>query len=334
MPPLRDLFCTSALSVGPFRGGRLNRVWNLLGWRFVALALAVLATVLAHSHVDTSSRVLSDDWAVPRPTHAKFSALGFESLVSDYYWLLAVQIVGGDRGVTEDKGALIGRLIDVVTTLDPWVDHPYRFAAVWLTGTQEDVATANRLLERGIAYHPTEWRNHYYLGFNHFFYFEDYATAADVLEVAVQLPGSPPYLGALVARLRAEVRGIDIAASFLADLARNTEDEFERASLLKALDEVETERRARVLDAARAEYSSLNGRDIERVEDLLSGTDPVLGALPGAHPHFADWEWVIDRETGLIVSSFYGSRYELHFHPLDKERRDRFRSDRRKAAEI
>ena len=34
---------------------------------------------------------------------------------------------------------IIGRLIDVVTALDPWVGHPYRFAAVWLTDSEQSV---------------------------------------------------------------------------------------------------------------------------------------------------------------------------------------------------
>ena len=53
------------------------------------------------------------------------------------------------------RNELIGRLIDVVTTLDPWVGHPYRFAALWMTDDESAVRKANELLERGIAHHPT-----------------------------------------------------------------------------------------------------------------------------------------------------------------------------------
>ena len=39
-------------------------------------------------------------------------------------------------------------IIDVVTTLDPYVSHPYRFAAIWLTDSTESVLKGNQLLEK------------------------------------------------------------------------------------------------------------------------------------------------------------------------------------------
>ena len=103
-----------------------------------------------------------------------------------------------------------------MTGLDPWVDHPYRFAALWLTESDDEVRHANRLLEKGIAYHPLDWRNRFYLGYNQFFYLEDNARAADALESALRFPDAPDYLGAFVTRLRAAGDSLDTAALFLA----------------------------------------------------------------------------------------------------------------------
>jgi len=292
------------------------------------LVVALFVTAAAHSHMDTVSRVEEGEWIVPSPEHARFFSLGFDSLLADYYWLMAVQRVGAEHGDTTQHAPLIGRLIGNVTALDPWVDHPYRFASFWLTDSLQSVGVANRLLEQGIAYNPLDWRNAYYLGFNYFFYLEDNARAAEYLDRAARLPGSPVYLGALVARLRNDLGGIDVAASFLRDLVRNSEDGYQRAANLKALDEIDTERAARFLDAARTRYWGRHGRDIERVEDLLAGPDPVIRALPPAHPQFAAEEWLIDPESARIVSSFYGNRYELHIHPVDRARMDQWRARR------
>jgi len=296
------------------------------GWARLALLLGAVATAgMAHQRMDTSSRVDREARFVPRPEQARLSSLGFNALVADAYWIEAVQIVGGERVGAGQHGPLIGRLIDVVTSLDPWVGHPYRFAAVWLTGRLEDVLQANALLERSIAYHPRDWRNRHYLGFNHFFYLGDEPRAAEILEPAVGLPDAPKYLGALVAKLRQRSGGLEAAEQFLVQLARSTEDEYARATYLKALDEVATERRARLLDAARAAYRSRFGRDITRVEDLVSGPSPVLRRLPPAHPHFPGFEWEIDPQTGEIFSSFYRARYRARMQHPDRERRDRWR---------
>jgi len=296
-------------------------------WRWVVLFFALATTGFTHSRIDTSSRIEENDLWVPEPEQLRLSTFGFDSLIADYYWLMVLQLVGGETGRTDQHASTIGRLIDNVTTLDPWVDYPYRFASFWLIDSEESVREANRLMERAIAFNPLEWRNFYYLGFNYFFYLEDNARAAEYLDAAARLEGSPNYLGALVARLRSDLGGLEIAATFLAELVRTAPDEYVRASHLKALDEVQTERAARFLDEARVRYWEVNGRDIERVEDLITGPKRVLEALPPGHPQLQGWEWELDKE-GRIVSAYYGSRYELHLHPLDRERIRRWSTDR------
>jgi hypothetical protein len=119
--------------------------------------------------------------------------------------------------------------------------------------------------------------------------------------------------------------GLETAAALLSGFVRDAKDEYARAAYLKSLDEIETERAARQLDAARAEYRRRRGRDIARVEDLLAGPHPVLAALPKAHPWLDAFHWTLDDE-GQIVSSFYGSRYQLHIHGADRARREQWRA--------
>lgn len=276
------------------------------------LGVAIATTAVVHARMDTGTALDRGEMFVPRPDRARLSTLGFDAVVADYYWLRALQVVGRVANPASSSSGLLVRLMEVLTEVDPWVDHPYRFAAVWLTQTPELVRRANRLLERGIAYHPDDWRNRYHLAFNHFFYLNEYRRAADVLEAAIDLEDAPRYLGALVARLRAEGGSLETAAALLQTLARGTDDEYARAEYLKALDEVQVERWARRLDAARVEYWRRNGHDIASVGDLVEGPRAVLRSLPPAHPHFPGFGWTLHEGTGQIVSSFYGSRYELH----------------------
>lgn len=288
--------------------------------RGLALALLAAGTAAAHAHVATQARTEDGELWVPRPELARLSSVGFQNVVSDYYWLQALQVVGASLQDPSRHGPLLGRLVDVVTTLDPWVDHPYRFAALWMTDSPESVRKADALLQRGIERHPNDWRNHFYQGFNRFFYLEESEPAADALDRAANLPGSPRYLPRLVARLRAGGGGLDASAAMLAGLIEHAEDPFERAEYAKALDEVETERRARVLDAAREDFRRLRGRDLVRVEELAEGPEPVIAGLP---PEIHGWEWVIDPASGRIVSSWYGARYEPLLHAAVREERER-----------
>lgn len=287
-----------------------------IGKAALLVAVALLTTAL-HRQMPTRGRAAEGDIFVPRPEVARLSAFGFDAVLSDYYWMQAVQVVGS-QNVVEQKAYLLGALVDVVTTLNPRVSHPYRFAAVWLTDSEASVRKAIELLRRGIAQHPGDWRNYFYLGFDHFWYFDEYAEAAAVLEQAMEMPGSPAYLRRLVARLRAGGDGgLAAAEHFLHGLLLEARSDEERAQYEGALLEIETERRARVLDEARERYKQRHGRDIERVADLVEGPDPVLAALP---PEPQGGSWRFEDYTGRIVSDVLRHRYEAK---LDKRMRKR-----------
>jgi hypothetical protein len=261
--------------------------------------------------MNTPSAASSGRLRVPSPERARAFALGFEPVIADYYWIQALQVVG-DVEKPAHENETVADLIDLVTGLDPWVDHPYRFAALWLTDSDDEVRHANRLLAKGIAYHPLEWRNRFYLGYNEFFYLDDPASAADTLEGALRFPDAPDYLGAFVARLRAAGDSLDTAALFLERLIAQTADEQAKAGYVNAFDQVETERRARYLDGAREEFQRRHGRDIGDPAELWQGGLRVIAQAPAAHPRESGHRWRIDAKTGEIVSSYYGKRYRIH----------------------
>ncbi len=282
--------------------------------------------------MDTTAKVIEQGAAiVPGADTIARATFGFDTLVADYYWLMSLQLVGDDSKPFDPE--VVARMIEVVTTLDPWSDHAYRFAGVWLTDSLESVQTSNRLLTRGVSYAPQDWRIRHYLGFNHFFYLGDHGTAADILETTIGLPKTPRYIAPLVARLRFERDGLATVRGFLIGLAESTEDPYAEAEYLKSIDEIDTERRARLLDQARTIYVERTGRDIAAIGDLLAGEAPILRALPPPHPHFDGFRWEISPETGEIVSSFYGTRYRPHFHAHDRARRERWQSEAATATE-
>ena len=97
----------------------------------------------------------------------------------------------------------------------------------------------------------------------------------------------------------------------------------------QAVDEVDTERRARLLDKARDVYRKRHGRDITSVRDLVEGPRSVLRVLPPPHPFQDGLDWIIDPETGQIVSSFYGARYAPYLKEHRREKRARWRVEAR-----
>ncbi len=309
-------------------------------WIQVGLLIASVGCVgWAHAQLPISKASEGGLGFVPDPARVRALALGFDAIVADYHWLEAVQVAGGSQRVDRERAAHLGRLVDVVTTLNPHVDHPYRFAAIWLDHDEGQVREGIRLMRRATKYHPDDWRNHFYLGFSQFFYLGEYEQAAESLERAVGLPGAPAYLPRLVARLQAQSRDIEVAEIFLREMLWNTEDPDDRAQIQIALDEIEIEYKARHLDKVRGAYRKLTGHDIRRVEDLIRSPHRMLEKLPSPEPDALPpslargSKWKIDRETKRIVSTYLGRRYEVNYSSSDRARLEAWQSARVAGAE-
>ena len=178
-------------------GSRLRR----LALRSGAPPIAVTAGV--HSRMDTS-RAVERRLFVPEPRAR--AALEPRLRHRRRRLLLAPGAAARRRRTGRHRPARRAdrRLIDVVTTLDPWVGHPYRFAAVWLTDSEARCAPPTACSSAASPTHPRDWRNRYHLGFNHFFYLEDEAARGRGLRGGARAcEALPHYLGALVAQAAA-----------------------------------------------------------------------------------------------------------------------------------
>lgn len=289
--------------------------------RAVLIVAVVGAIGFAQTHQSNKPIFSLDDGSMaPDPAVAKIAATGFDTLASTWYWMKAVQFVGGAKSPT-GLSRQIGDLIDLTTTLDPYVGHPYRFAAVWMIDDEQSVRYANRILRRAIEYHPDDWRNYFFLAFNHFFYLGENEAAANVLEPAMAIPNAPPYLPPLIARLRNQDGSLDAAAAFLHEVIEATPEGQLREAYEDSLLEIEAERRARFLDEARARYVERHHRDIGRVEDLVEVRPPILRALP-PEPNGEHWE--LD-DMNRIVSSHYRFRYEVKIDGTNRKLIEQFR---------
>ena len=148
----------------------------------------------------------------------KRMSLSFNGLVADWYWMRALQYVGGKilnapGSVQLDDLAqldlkLLAPMLDVATTLDPEFMEPYLYAAVVLPAIDE--MEAIRITRKGIAANPTQWRLHQHLGY---IYWQrgDYASAGDAYSEGAKIAGAPAWMQAMKARMAAEGGSRDLA---------------------------------------------------------------------------------------------------------------------------
>ena len=148
----------------------------------------------------------------------KRMSLNFNGLVADWYWMRALQYVGGKilsapgpiqlDDLSQLDLKLLAPMLDVATTLDPEFMEPYLYAAVVLPAINEDEAV--RITRKGIAANPTQWRLYQHLGY---LYWQsgDYASAGEAYSEGAKIAGAPAWMQAMKARMAAEGGSRDVA---------------------------------------------------------------------------------------------------------------------------
>src|SRR4030066_1300401 len=161
---------------------------------------------------------------LPRGEYLKPAVLGYEQLAADIIWLKAIQVIGEDT-VTPGGYDWIYHALDVVTTLDPKFAYAYQLGGVTLSVLGKVPEKSNALLLKGMKENTDVWQIPFYIGFNNFFYLNDYKTAAEYMAKASGLPGHPEYLPKLAARLYVQAGNPDTALEFLSRMYRETKDD-------------------------------------------------------------------------------------------------------------
>ena len=160
---------------------------------------------------------------VPDGSAARIAALGHRTLLSDLYWLSAVQYVGEPRA--EERGwEKLFPLVDLVTDLDPRHGYAYQTAGIVLSSVGR-LDESDRILEKGVEKGPPYWTFAYYLAFNSWFHRGDYEKAAAWAEKAARTPGASPNISQLALALRSKSGSPELALRMLDELRASVRDE-------------------------------------------------------------------------------------------------------------
>ncbi len=195
-----------------------SRAWGVLGG---CLAAAILIKPV-QQNVDERMKARAADPDLlyfSSPAAVKRMALGYESLVADVYWMRAIQYYGRREEAARRSVPYknLANLLDIAATLDPEILDVYRAGSVFL-GEPEPLGAgqpqeAVRLLEKGIASHPAEWRLYFDKGFVYFWYLKDSAKAGADWLAASRLPAAPSWMEGLAAMAISRSGAVETARS-------------------------------------------------------------------------------------------------------------------------
>ncbi|MBP1622234.1 MAG: hypothetical protein H6Q07_254 [Acidobacteria bacterium] len=146
-------------------------------------------------------------------------ALGFDSLLADFYWMRTIQYYGrreeADRRPVRYKN--LSTLLDITTTLNPDLLDAYRAGSNFLAEPDPIGAgqphEALKLLDKGIRAHPQEWRLYYDKGFIYYWFLQDYTAAGKTWLEAGKIPSAPYWMPGLAAMSMSKGGAIEVALS-------------------------------------------------------------------------------------------------------------------------
>lgn len=295
-------------SLNPPLNPYINALFGIMKKTIFILILTV-SIFLTQKRVDLHRkglRQVDELTYIPSGKYLKTAVLGYDQLAADFFWLRVVQHIG-DKEKEAQGYPLIYQLIDLVTDLDPRFSYAYKVGGIILSLYAERIQESNALLEKGVKENPEVWDLPFFLGFNHFFYLGDYYTAAEYMNKAAQLPGRPPYLPKLVARLYAQAGTPDVALEFLYRASEQAPNEFIRKELEKRMKEVMIERDIIFLEKAVKIYQERYKRLPDNLKDLIRGK-----IIPGLPPEPFGGYYYLDRKSKQILSSTHPERLRVY----------------------
>lgn len=268
---------------------------NLLPTLTVVVGLAAaVGLIQAMDARRTNAQQFGDEPLYVDTSTARRLSLGFNGLAADWYWMRSLQYVGGKIVAFEDthpdKDLILGdldlrllpQLLRLSTALDPQFMAPYEYGAMVLPELNSDYAIS--LLNAGIAANPARWRLYQHLGYV-YWQRHDYQKASEIYSAGAKLPGAPPWMMAIGARMKAEGGSRGAAREMYRHLYDSSSDQAVKDMVIKQLMRLDSLDERETIERILREYSARNGRcasSWSEVNQALRGArlslDPATGA--------------------------------------------------------
>jgi hypothetical protein len=164
---------------------------------------------------------------LPSGKYIKVVVLGFDNLFADILWLRAIQYFGG-HFMGDRNYAMLDRIFEVITTLEPSFVDVYRFASMALGEEAHKYKETAALLWKGTEQNPTRWEIPYDLGFFLLYTVKDYDQAVKAYSIATTRPGCPDFVQRIIPFIYSESGRIDIAKAEWQRIYDNAKDDMTR----------------------------------------------------------------------------------------------------------
>ncbi|MGI8493781.1 MAG: tetratricopeptide repeat protein [Pyrinomonadaceae bacterium] len=156
----------------------------------------------------------------------------FKGLIADWYWINSLQYMGnkllnteGDVNINNLRPLnprLLYPMLDTAATLDPQFVTVYSYGAAILPAIDRDQAI--KLLEKGIAANPENWRLYHNLGYI-YWQQKNYSKAAELYAEGSKKNGAPVWMRQMSASMQAQGGSREFAKQVYSQMFESADDE-------------------------------------------------------------------------------------------------------------
>ncbi len=282
--------------------------WSALAG--IVLLFGAIALLQSRIDAETSDFTLQkQELLLSSPTAIQKLSLGYGSLLGDIYWTRVVQYYGSRVTEPHPNFDLLWPLLNITTTLDPKLVVAYHFGAVFLS---EQVVGANRtdlaikLVKRGIEANPDNWYLCGDLGFLYYWRMRDYPDAVSAYLEGSKIPGAPPWMKLMAARVSAMGGSIETSRMIWSQIYESTKDKNVRNMAKKELKVLKAQADEEHLDEIAADFKKRFGHYPTTTEDLrAAGFVRGIPLDPEGYPYVfgADGKSGLDPRSPIVIQN-------------------------------
>ncbi|MGB9244310.1 MAG: hypothetical protein WCC03_13230 [Candidatus Acidiferrales bacterium] len=262
-----------------------DRHRNPVAWLAAILVPVLFVSVVALQRgIDSSRGTLEkqgDELLVKSGPLLKRLSLGYDALLADIYWTRAVQYYGAKLPTSDRDFHLLAPLLDVATTLDPYLVPAYHFGAFFLSEKQGGAGRpdlAVDLVKKGIAANPSNIQISADLGFIYYMKLKDYERAAATYLETSKIPGAPQVFKILAARIASKGGALDTSRMIWSEIYETTKDEKIKKHALEELKGLKAQSDEIQLDQLAQDYHTRFGRYPQSTRELVDAA--MLKGVP------------------------------------------------------
>lgn len=267
----------------------------------VCLCGLLLANTVSHTAIRRTRVEIKQTYQSPKihlpADMVKLLAGEFKGLAADYLLLEVASFLGSNQKGTLKDYQNIYLALKQTLALDPYFQQTYLYVQGTLPWEAVMPEKAIELLAESAKHRPWDYIPWQYMGFNYYFFFDDYAKASDMFFKGAAIKNAPPIMADLGARFAHRTGRTEAAIILLQDLLKDQKDHLDIYTQKEIEDRLAALKGVWVLDRAVNAFHQRHNAYPDTLIQLVENN--FLKRLP-ANPYKGQ-QYHYDPQTGKVA---------------------------------